>query len=1041
MKPVRLTISAFGSYAKKSVIDFEQVQNGLFLITGDTGSGKTTIFDAITYALYENTSGGKREGKMMRSQYAKEDEETYVEFTFCYKGEEYTIRRNPEYERLSKKSDKQGNKYLTKQLAEAVLILPDGTALKEKSKKAITRKVSEIIGLTSDQFTQISMIAQGDFLKLLHAPSKERKEIFAKIFNTGIFRRVQTELKERENEFNRELEARIAEIKRELDRVEADGMTACTAELAALAETTCLDESEALQNLEAIICEGKVSQSESAETVKRLETEFNGLQNRIGEARIINDAFDEFETVKQAREQHEQEQAEYESRKADVQTAGRVGQAVPFEENVQTLLSKYNAADRIQITMQQEVKKQEALVKQAQEGLERTQSIVEQHGSELENKIFQIKQQMPRYEAYEPLKEKEVKERNIIASKDAMLAKKQTGLQEKQDRLDQCLEIIAQFADSAAVLSKAEDRKELLDNLGSLAEAIGEKQKELEEKQLDAANKGNAAAQADDRYNQAHRFFMDAQAGFLAKELTQGQPCPVCGSKEHPHPAKYSDTEITEAELERLGKVADQARKASQSSTNRYIQAKAVLDEKTGQFQQGYTKVFGGADMQQGLNAELFSRVNEELAKSAAEISKRRAEKTRYEKARQNQDDLQKETGQLNREISELQQEREQINQEYIRLQARLEEIMTELSFESKAQAEQQLRQEQNKLDKIKADHQKACDEHQKCRDVLTERNASLTQHQKNKQDLERELEESRIRLQEKLHELDFTDKDDYAAAKTLLGKLADNDTYVKTYEQKGSELNIKLTAAKQRIQGKTRAALLETQEQASALEKQLGEIRENYNTVKNRNANNEAIRENLKKLYSGQKQQRESYEMMKTLSVTANASGGSGTKLDLETYVQRMYFEEILYAANRRLVQMNDHTFTLVSKELDQIDARSNTGLDLFIENTMTGTIRDVKTLSGGESFMASLSMALGLSDVVQNRAGGIRLETMFVDEGFGSLDDDMREKAIKVLVDLTDHNRLVGIISHVNELKEQIDTKLIVKKTERGSQAEWSF
>lgn len=1039
MKPVKLIISAFGSYAKETVIDFDRVQSGLFLITGDTGAGKTTIFDAITFALYDYTSGARRDGKMMRSQYAKEDEETFVEFTFCYRGEIYTIRRNPEYERLSKKVNKDGKHYLTKQLAEVVLTLPDGTAFQEKSRKAVTEKVSSIIGLNFNQFTQISMIAQGEFLKLLHASSNERKAIFAKIFNTDIYRQVQAELKEKENQLEQILASGMNGIHSEIIRIETEENSGYSDDLKILKGQLYAAEAETTELLDAILKESNKQKQAVDKNVKTLEQEYNQQQKEIGEAKVINAAFDQYEKVIKEQQDHREEQSSYQTYKQEIEIASRVKQVVLSEDvfrDTEKRLSK--AREEIQ-ALETKIVEQKAFVESTDKTADAAKEVYDQKQPELSTGIIAIRQQMPKLEKY-----KQVGKDYTKAQADAKkMTELLTGMKEtlQQQKAEQAAgnKILDKYFGSEAEAEKAERKQTDMKAMSGLAKDIIAREQQLTQRHEDAEQKRLAAEKADRDYNTKHKIFLEAQAGFLARELAPGVPCPVCGSFEHPHLAEYTDTEITKEILDDLRSKAEAKRAVSEKGTNLYIQEKTVLEQKQDQFYDAYKRLFT-VDLKPDISAALV-QIKQELQQIQAEIKNRREEQAQYNEARKKQEKISKEIEGLGEKIEKQQLTQDDLRQECVRLQSQAEELKSGLMYDDQTQAEKHLKMMEHELSALKSAYETAQKKNQHAKDQLNGTNGSLIQQQKRIHDLTEESQDSLKEWQDIRQKMDFEEEEKYQAAKHLLSSLEEKEQRVKKYEQKENELAGRLKEAGSQTHGKTRLHLEEMEERLRILEPQVNEARGASNTMKRRIDNNKLIKERLQMLFGEQKQQREEYETIKTLSSTANASGGSSIKLDLETYVQRVYFEEILYAANKRLIQMNDATFLLRSKELKRIDGKSNTGLDLYIENTLTGTVRDVKTLSGGESFMASLSMALGLSDVVQSRAGGVRLETMFVDEGFGSLDDDIREKAIKVLVGLTDNNRLVGIISHVNELKEQIDTKLVVKKTEKGSTVNWNY
>ena len=332
MRPVRLTMSAFGSYSGTEVIDFTQVQGGLFLITGDTGAGKTTIFDAVTYALYDRTSGGARDGNMMRSQYAAEDTDTYVEYVFSYRGEKYTIRRNPEYMRVGKRKNADGTVRLVKETAKVSLLLPDGKEFQGK-KREIDQKIEEIIGLDAGQFTQIAMIAQGDFLKLLHAGSKERKKIFSRIFQTQIYWRMQEELKEQGKALYVSLKENEADIRREMERVApVSADPADTAEIwQELLGREMPPAEEVRPVLKQIIKEGGDLARELAGEEEKLQKESDELHAVIEKKQETNRLFDLLDRARETEQALERDREAYEEMKRQASKGERAERARSLE--------------------------------------------------------------------------------------------------------------------------------------------------------------------------------------------------------------------------------------------------------------------------------------------------------------------------------------------------------------------------------------------------------------------------------------------------------------------------------------------------------------------------------------------------------------------------------------------------------------------------------------------------------------------------------------------------------------------------------------
>ena len=879
MRPVRLTMSAFGSYSGTEVIDFTQVQGGLFLITGDTGAGKTTIFDAITYALYDRTSGGERDGNMMRSQYAAGDTDTYVEYVFSYRGEEYTIRRNPEYMRAGKRKNADGTVRLVKETAKVSLFLPDGKEFQGK-KRETDQKIEEIIGLDAGQFTQIAMIAQGDFLKLLHAGSKERKKIFSRIFQTQIYWRMQEELKEQSKVLYIRLKENEADIQREMERVVPVFVTPEPA-----VESAPEDWQELLQRemppaeevrsvLKQIIKEGRNLARDLAGEEEKLQKESDELHALIEKKQETNRLFDLLDRAGETEQALERDRELYEEIKQQASKGERAERARSLE--VQALRTKKEQANteteiQSQLTWQKEHGADEEHFKEKAESLEAALNELEPR---MQEKILRLREMLPGY---------------------ANVRRLRKEYDKKTAEMAQCME---------------ECRK------------------------------------ASEVYEDRYRRFFEGQAGLMAKDLEEGMPCPVCGSIHHPEKAELSEHVPDQDEVEQAKKLRDQA------------------EQKRSRIQETYQSV--RADLAAGEAALGENPPAEEAAKA-----------------------------QLNNLEQQLKDEKERAKQ--------------------------------------------AQEHYRKCVEEMRRRSGLLESLKTQKARLEKRFGEEQEAFREEIRRQKFKDQDEYRDAKQWIGDWQEKDRRVKEYEKNVLQCRTQVETLKTQTEGRKREDIEADRQRQQEITLALKKKREEILDLHGKNMTNKNAYEQLKKYFASEEELRQKYEMIGNLSRTANGNLSGSVKLDFETYVQRKYFRQIIRAANKRLARMTSNEFILQCREISALSSQGQAGLDLDVYDLVTDSVRDVKSLSGGESFMAALSMALGLADIVQNTAGAVSLETMFVDEGFGSLDDAARERAIQILKELAGEKGLVGIISHVNELKEQIDWKLKVTKNEHGSSASW--
>lgn len=881
MRPVKLTMSAFGSYAGVEEIDFTKMQHGLFLVTGDTGAGKTTIFDAITYALYDRTSGGSRDGNMMRSQYASDDTETFVEYVFSYRGEVYRVRRNPEYMRKGKRNYADGSPRLVKEMAKVSLILPDGSEFQGK-KKEVDHKIEEIIGLDVDQFTQIAMIAQGDFLKLLHAESKERKRIFSRIFQTRLYWQVQEELKEQAKQLYIRLEDNTKDCYREMERVEpfAEGK-----EAEAWSEYLGMKippAQEVMETLQEICRQGKDRAAEAEQKSAKLQKQVEDLKNVIQSGEEVNRLFLQKQQAQEKQNQLKAEEDAIEQERREVEEGSR--------------------AEKVSVKEEQ---------------FERTRS----ERKRLEQQIADTREWMEKEGTRAAREEKELKAAAEELSKMEPLLQKQ----------------IMRLKD---ILPRYERIRKLE---GEYSQNLDQMQKILEECRL-----------ASEDYEEKYQHFFEEQAGILARELEEGKPCPVCGSTTHPKKAELS------------GKAPDQ---------------KAV------------------------------------------------------EKAKERRDKKEKERTQIQETFQESKSKLESEK-------SLLEEAALEIQGSSEISEEQvreKLEQCETSLSTRKAQYQEKEKQFRKLKEELKRRSGLLESQEAQLQGLEEKQQEDEADFRQELKVQRFQTEDAYRQARAWIDGREAKENHLKEYDAQTVEVKTRLEMLLQQTEGRQQTDLTQEKAKLEELQSEQTEHRSQWLHLHSQNQKNEEARKKLSQYFNARGDLTSQYEMVNNLSRTANGTLSGSVKLDFETYVQRKYFKQIIHAANRRLSKMTSNEFILQCREIKDLSSQGQAGLDLDVYHLVNDSVRDVKTLSGGESFMASLAMALGLADIVQNTAGAISLETMFVDEGFGSLDDAARERAIQILQELAGEKGLVGIISHVNELKEQIEWKLAVTKTEQGSHTEW--
>ena len=926
MRPLRLTLSAFGPYAAETTLDLEKLgKGGLYLITGDTGAGKTTLFDAITYALYDHSSSGIREGSMLRCKYADDKTPTFVELEFEVHGVRYTVRRNPEYQRPKARGEG-----MTTEKADATLTYPDDRPPVTKAKD-VTAAVQEIIGLDYNQFSQIVLIAQGQFTKLLNASTEERSRIFRKLFRTQRYAQLQERLQAEASALNQQRTAQNAKLDSLLGGLQFSPEDPDAEALRALCAQTVPETALAL--LDALTARQAAALEEVGTALQATEAQLDTVQQQLGAAA-------------QAQRLAQQLAA----RQAELAAAKPALDAARAEAG-------RHAGDAAQL---------DALTAQ----------------------VTQAQSALAAYDTLDALCRQQTEAQDAARLAAAQAHKRRT-------QLDSLNAALAAAETELAALADADTRLLALQNRSAQLTQRGEALAKLEQRLADCQRQAKTAHKAQESYRTAaaaqdeararrdalERAFLDAQAGLLAESLTEGAPCPVCGSTHHPARALLPHTAPTQAQVEAARQAAAEADRQAQNASAAAQSALATANEAKTSLRRDaetllperFTTPEGTVPLTFALMTNVLAEENTALqaAQTDCKAQCQQAEADCRRKA-QLEADRQGKTRQrpaLEQSASEADRSAAAQNASADALEGQIAERRAALPYPRRADA-------QAALDKLEADRS-------------TLRTGMDTAQRKLKQ-----AEQTVAAAEAAVEALTAQQT---AAQKELPARSAEELTAQQT----------ELTAARETLRSR---------------EKQLSaQLLPNRKTAAQYRAAAEA-RQTLESRW----------QWVSALAATAGGTLTSKQKIRLEAYIQMNYLDRILRYANTRLMQM-----TAGQYELERIGAenqRSQSGLDLGVIDHYNGTRRSVKTLSGGESFKASLALALGLSDEVQSSAGGIRLDTLFLDEGFGSLDEESLELAIRVLSGLTEGDRLVGIISHVGALKDRIDRQVVVHKARTG-------
>ncbi len=913
MRPLNLKISAFGPYAGYTKIPMEELgEQGLYLITGDTGAGKTTIFDAICFALFGEASGPNRDTSMLRSKYANADIPTEVELTFSHAGEEYHVKRNPEYMRPAKRGDG-----LTKQTADAELHMPDGSVITRV--KQVTEAVEGILGINKDQFSQIAMLAQGDFLKLLLASTAERIEIFRELFKTRNYLTLQKNLESKQRELYGEVQDGIKSISQYISGIQVDPDDVLSMEVDKAKDGTMTSE-DVIELLDKLTNKDIANRDKLDSNLAKINEELEKVNAKLGAAKAI-------ETAKQALEAAKNQ--------------------LNSEEPKIAILTETLAAAR------------EALKQKAS----------------LEKSANQIEVELPNYDKVDEMALDIVANDQRLTKQTKELAKITATRAAKQNEIVQLKEELKTLKDSSAELEKVKGKLEKIEAeaeaIDELSEALGgfiDDRGELKEAQENYKEADSEFRRINATYEAMDQAFRDGQAGILAQKLKEGEKCPVCGSVSHPMLAHLAEDVPSEKELEKAKRDADRARKIrEQASTEAGGLAKAVA-AKESELKQRTIKQLKVEDLD-----EAWDKLDDVIADIIARREAEEAKEAKLEVQSIRKDELEESIPQMEAQIAKFGQEIEQLNAGVASEKTKLEENKNQLNemkkglkFAGKKEAADEMHRLQKQAIGLQNAYDTATERLNRQKEIIVR---IKTEIQSNEETIKKSNVGDVTAEKDRLMELNASQKECISKGKIVSGRITTNENIRTNIEKKSANI--------------------------SAVEKKL--------------------------------------EWVKALSDTANGKLSGKDKVMLETYIQTTYFDRIIEKANVRLMMMSAGQYELVRMK-EASNAKSQSGLDLGVIDHYNGTERSVKTLSGGESFMASLSLALGLSDEVQSSAGGIQIDTMFVDEGFGSLDPEALDMAYRALAGLTEGNRLVGIISHVADLKERIDKQIVVKKEKSG-------
>ncbi|WP_407399647.1 AAA family ATPase [Anaerovibrio sp.] len=1053
MKPIKLIISAFGPYAgTMPEIDFEQFEDkGLFLISGDTGAGKTTIFDAISFALYGTTSGIYRDTKNLRSEYARDEVESYVDFYFSHQGSNYHIKRSPSYQRKKLR----GEGYVA--VKEQPVLYKDGAPLVEGLTQ-VNSAVRDLLKIDDKQFKQIAMIAQGEFWALLNAKTDQRTEILRTIFMTDGYKSIEFKLKDRLDSVRAGLIEGKRSILQHFNDISASEEDESFADLQQLQERAEKSDSvwnldEILQLIDRVIGYDNDRLADIKAQLQKAEKELNNNKTALATAETNNQFIGRVGILEKKRNALKEREPQINGLKTllERQKAATHGVYPAYEAWMKKHKEVTNTEKMISDKQTEQDRAKQIAVQAAQK-----MAAAEKNKPELDTLTItanKLKEDEPKYKRRDEMSHKKaVLEKQLLQfnKEEAALIESDSELKKKINKLK---ETVAGFKESPSELLISQQKgKELSDLENAINDILENQTGERARRQRDLSSKQKAYTKAFEEYERANAVRVEAErildgcrAGILAKSLEEGKKCPVCGSTHHPELAVLPKESISEDEFEQLRKKEEELQSKKTKASTAAETAKISLME--------YEKQMRGAlltclekeelgDKPEGKELdELISDIQKGYSRLKDEILlNSQQQKALNEKCKllsQSEKDLEKATGE---DSEALTAQRENVLSGKQKTETELAEVkatlvsLEELSFADWKLASVELDNTLKRISGLNELLDNAAREREAADKQVTAIAAELKTLSEGLQSQKASEKSLKVALDEKLAANKFEDISNINELVVSEDELSREEKEINEYKQAVATNETQLTQARADAKGKELVDVAALQELCHQQQLAVDSIRKQENAVSNRLGTNRDKKESiLARRDELEKAQRE-YNICDRLYKLVRGTTGNG-KITLEQYIQAAGFDGIIAAANRRLIPMSDGQFELYRQE-DAIGKKSNNFLDLEVLDNSTGHRRPVGNLSGGESFKASMSLALGLSDTVSSNLGGVRMDALFIDEGFGTLDRKSIESAMDILVNLSGTNKLVGVISHREELVENIPQQIHVAKTKTGSE-----
>lgn len=1072
MKPILLTMQAFGSYGEKTEIDFQK-GGDFFLISGDTGSGKSTIFDAMMFALYGEVStvginkDKKKNEKLdeMLSQFVdvqKTKPYASLVFTAYQHGQEetYTVRRTPRYTRPAKRGDAK----LQDERETVELLMPDGSQYPGKLSET-NRKIEELVGLTADQFRKVVMIAQGEFMDFLRANSDKKTELLRDLLKTRYYDDLTNKLQKQAGEKKKAAQTQRTKLSLIAANAVTEGLPEEDAQALEAAKGTVIKAAEKLQpeQVDALVdvlsdmcARLEMQQRELAQRQTTAQVERDECMKRIEAAQPLMQRFKELEDAEKTLQECAAQADEIEKKRGLI---GKIRDAWAIEPKYQRMKDARDALTNAQTELaakQQELphlKQTAADAAALHQQMEKAQQDATAHESEVKTKV---KDALKTFDALEEAEKalRQAEEADAKAKANTESAKKALDDFKKQE--DAWRKQEAEFQGVEAAYEVCKQQNQQYRDLNQALKDLHTSQKDVQEKARQAAAAKDAYASATQKYQREQKAyddyrlaFLNAQAGLLARELAPGKPCPVCGALEHPAPCQLTqeNQQLNREQLERRRKAADDAAKAQEEKAKESESAQVKLTERQKAAEEAERKLVENAknireNVTMATAADVEAMLTAWLPELQSASKSVQAKVDALKKVRENLDGAKAEREKLEKAAADAQETAKSTAVKKAEAEKTWNLHQEELSgsaYRTREDAVAQRTQAQEAKQKAEAAASQAAEKERQAQKAETDCETQIRRLNEEMPQKQANAEEFNQQYQQTMAEKSLDETQWQALTANYDAEEPDRlQKKVNDFDQKKNTAETQCTTAQSAIAGQEKPDMAKLEAASKAAESALKEVSDALEAAKHLHSDNARVQKDLR---DGREPLAEACKAANTAQHLSDVMAGteSGNRMNLETFVQRNYMEKILCDANRRFRDMSNGQFELKLINVEDAGEGKNKGLDLEVYSIVTGKTRSVNTLSGGESFMAALSLALGMADQIQAATAAIHLDVMFIDEGFGSLSDNARNEAVNILKEMAGKQRQIGIISHVSELKDEIENQLIVKKDDRGSHISW--